>query len=294
MRHGPLVLAIGSSLATLIALVTAPEIASAAPACGDTITGLVKLTADLDCSGTAVSPALTLAARARLDLGGHTLTCAPGGEGIDLPGRTSVVTNGTVTGCDVAVRVGGAGGHTVRKVKAVGNDVGIAVTSPHDQVTDNTITGGDSGITVAAGADNGRIERNRVTGSHGANIFVESNKNLIRNNTASGSVAGSGIAVAGTLNKLINNITADNGADGVEFLSGGVHNKSFHTSTHGNLRGLAIHAGAVQSEINQTDASGNSIADLFDDNPGPPCTSSWVKSRTATTIVGGAGAACIK
>ncbi len=46
--------------------------------------------------------------------------------------------------------------------------------------------------------------------------------------------------------------------------------------------------------ISQTNASGNSVADLFDDDPASPCETQWVRNRTATTTVGGAGAACIK
>src|SRR5262245_39134625 len=135
----PLMVAILSFVATvLIATIAGPGVASAAPACGDTVTGTVKLTADLDCSGPAVSPALTLATRAKLDLGGKTVTCAPGGTGIDLPNRFSSVTNGKVTGCETAVLVRGLGGHAVRKVRADGSDIGLAVTSGlNSQLTDN-------------------------------------------------------------------------------------------------------------------------------------------------------------
>ena len=191
---------------------------------------------------------------------------APGGTGIDLANRYSVVTNGTVTGCDTAVRVGGAGGHNVNHLTADGNDVGIAVTSGRNQLRDNTVANSESGITLAAGADGVLLERNRVTGSQSANIQIDSDHNFVRNNTASASVSGSGIAIAGDWNKLIGNLTAGNGADGVEVL-GGVHNKSFHTTATSNLRGIAVHAGAHMSEISQTEASG--IGGPVRRQPGP-------------------------
>ncbi len=242
-----LALTIAWSLAAgLVAPIAAPGGALAGPACGTTITGTVKLTADLDCSHMATSPALTLATRAKLDLGGRTVTCAPGGTGLDLANQFAVVSNGRVTGCDTAVRVGGAGRNTVRRLTVDGNDVGIAVTSDRNQLRDNTVVDSESGIILAAGADHNLVEHNHVTGSQGTNILINSDHTLVRNNTASASVSGSGIGIAGDENKLIGNHTAGNGADGVEVL-GGVHNKSFKTTAPGNARGIAVHAGAREA-----------------------------------------------
>ena len=132
--------------AVLLVVMAAPGLALAAPACGDTITGTVKLNADLDCSGMAASPALTLATRATLDLGTKTLTCAPAGVGVDLANGNSVLTNGMVTGCGAAVQVGGTGGHTVRTVTVTDNDVGIMVTSGPNRLRTNTISDNETGI----------------------------------------------------------------------------------------------------------------------------------------------------
>jgi parallel beta-helix repeat protein len=281
------------AIVLLLTATAAPGGAWGEPACGDTITRTVKLGADLDCSGTAVSPALIVAGRATLDLGGHTLTCAPGGVGVDLVNRSGVVAGGTVTGCETAVRVGGMGGHTVRAVTITGSGVGIAVTSGPNRLRGNAVADNGEGIALAAGANGTLIEANRVTGSQGDNIHIQSARNFVRNNAVHGSAGGSGIAVSGSYNKLVGNEATGNAGDGVVML-GGTRNKSFHTKAAGNRRGIAVDAGALSGEISQSKASGNADVDLFDDNPAPPCQTHWVRNRAATTTVGGAGAACIK
>lgn len=86
-------------LAGLIALFGAvtPAQAETMPQCGDTLSQSVKLTADLECAGTA---GLIIGANGvTLNLNGHTLSGSPALSMTDVDGTT--IRNGTVTGINI-------------------------------------------------------------------------------------------------------------------------------------------------------------------------------------------------
>ena len=116
------ILVMGAALA-----VAAPASAGSppAPACGQTVTAGVRLTADLaGCAGTGLvvgGDGITI------DLGGHTIsgTNAPGGEGIAVDGHARVrIVNGTIRGFRTnGVALRSAPGSVVQRlrVRAIGD-----------------------------------------------------------------------------------------------------------------------------------------------------------------------------
>ncbi|AEE47466.1 hypothetical protein [Cellulomonas fimi] len=95
-----------AALALAVVVTTGQAVAAAARppgvACGDVLTGDVRLTRSLHCT---TSPGLTLAAGASLDLGGHSLVGPGTGVAVVTdPTAPTTLRNGTVRGWDAGVR----------------------------------------------------------------------------------------------------------------------------------------------------------------------------------------------
>jgi hypothetical protein len=217
--------------------------ASAAHAinCGDTLGpgGRFILPADLDCG--TVSPALTVRDGAQLDLGGHTIS----GRNVVilLEGQGGVLHNGIIesaTGPGVGIQVAGEGGHTVRRVHVSGGAAGIVVTSDHNRlitnvvtgvfgpgpafgigghqnlVTSNVATGGQAGFIISG--DDNRLVENTYTASSdlGGRIGfdVSGNQNLLRRNHLV-TIPDRGFIIRGEGNRLVENLMFGNAMEGI-------------------------------------------------------------------------------
>ena len=114
--------------AVLLLAVLAPGPALAVD-CGEVITGVGQLDRNLVCT---TDPALTVEG-GRLDLGAFTVACDHEPEtpsvGILLEGTAAQLRNGAVTGCAVAVWIGGSGEHRVVGVTASASNQGVFVES---------------------------------------------------------------------------------------------------------------------------------------------------------------------
>ena len=62
--------------------------------------------------------------------------------------------------------------------------------------------------------------------------------------------------------------------------------------TDNTMFGLFVQQGSTGNRLTGNSATGNTQADLDDENPGPPCANTWRGNRFGT--VGGAGAPCIQ
>jgi hypothetical protein len=130
----------------------------------------------------------------RLDLGGFTISCADtDGDNalptaVELDGKKSRLTNGTVTGCYNGVTVAGSGKHTVQGVTATGNaNDGMQVQSNGNKIVGNTAAAnGDEGFEVLGNKN--KLVRNVSTGNDSDGIDVDSDArgNKIQQNQATG------------------------------------------------------------------------------------------------------------
>ncbi len=221
-----------------------------APACGDTITQSMTLTADL---GPCPNFGLRIGADGiTLDLGGRRIlgTGAKGdGAGVYLLGRRGVtVRNGTVSGFDAGVAIEGGGANTVRGLTLESNiggsgtlfGDGVAILSSVDNVVAaNTVrnSGPFSGIGIFSLVD---ADHNRPTQG-------VSSGNQILDNVVVGNIAPrEGVAQAGTdndgirvepnsmSNTISRNYVAGNGLDGIALFRGAANNTVTQNIVEGN------------------------------------------------------------
>jgi parallel beta-helix repeat protein len=210
-------------LAAGVVVAMAPG-ASAQLACGDTVAKgqTVTLTADLGpCEGSSSDSAVII--EGVLDLGGHTVFCADTSgdgvvpDGLYLRGSKAQVRNGTVSGCDDNVWVGGNGKHTVEGITstaAVEDGFYVASTTAKNRITGNTIvSNGDDGV-ECRGTKN-KIENNTANNNAEDGIDLpEAVKNKVTGNTTTGNLD-DGIDVGGTKNKILANTSTANGQYGI-------------------------------------------------------------------------------
>lgn len=223
-------------------VVAMSPLAHAQLACGGTVAKgqTVTLTADLGpCDGTSDDSAVII--EGILDLGGRTVSCGDTSldgevpDGLYLRGSKAQVRNGTVTGCDDNVWVGGNGKHTVQGITstaAVGDGVYVASTSPKNRLTGNTIvSNGDDGV-ECRGTKN-KIEGNTVNDNAEDGIDLpEADKNKVVGNTTTGNADDGIEATNGTKNKILANTSTANGDYGIGV--GGDKNKVVGNTASGN------------------------------------------------------------
>jgi parallel beta-helix repeat protein len=257
---------IALALAAAGTLAAAPALAQLG--CGQLVSGTtVTLGADVGpCDG--VNGAI-IVENGVLDLGGHTVSCADGDgdstlpDGVVLLGKKSQVRNGTVTGCDYNVYVGGAGRHRVENVLSTGaDDYGfyIASDSAKNRLTGNTARGnGDDGFQV-------RGAKNRIQG----NVFEANGED--------------GIDLTQAIrNKIIGNTAVDNTDNGIE--ATGTKNKvAGNTSTGNGLYGIAV--GDRGNKVTGNTATGNARADIVAQDP---CGANKFKNNSF-----GSASSCVK
>jgi len=234
-------LGIALGLAASVVVAMAPR-AHGQIACGDTVAKgqTVTLTADLGpCDGTSDDSAVII--EGVLDLGGHTVSCADTNvdgevpDGLYLRGSKAQVRNGTVSGCDDNVWVGGSGKHTVEGITstaAIEDGVYVASTSPKNRFTGNTVvSNGDDGF-ECRGAKN-KIEGNTANNNAEDGIDLpDAVKNKVTGNTATGNLD-DGIDVGGTKNKILANTSTANGQYGIVVAD--TKNKIIGNTATGNI-----------------------------------------------------------
>jgi len=163
--------------------------------CGDIVTADRILTADDPVTnGACAGTALEVSAGISLNLGGRTITCAPGGIGVGLTAASGLFGPGTITQCSRAV-VGYTSQHgiTVADVTAVSN-TGNAfdfVSNDNTFLRNTAISNGGDGIFLV-GSGNTVISNVLKENHRGAFIggFGRSDNVVRRNRVASNTGAG--------------------------------------------------------------------------------------------------------
>jgi hypothetical protein len=223
--------------------------------CGDTITGRARLDRDLICT---TDPALTVDGGV-LKLGGFTVVCdhpppppvpPATGVGILLEGEGALLRNGAVTGCFVAVWVGGSGGHTVLDVTASAFNQGVFVEDESDgnRLLHSHILRGFEDAAVQVNGDNNLLSSNDVSGSNDQGFEINGNANRVVNNRIS--AVAEGIQLMGTGNHVLRNQIVGATARGVE-VRAGAHVIRDNLIVDGALDGIALLADANGNEVSR-------------------------------------------
>jgi parallel beta-helix repeat protein len=255
--------------------------------CGDTITGRARLDRDLIC---ATNPALTVKGGS-LDLDGFTVTCEQPVEdrvGILLDGRDARLRDGAVTGCFVAVQVGGSGGHTVREVTASAANQGVLVTSGGNRLVDSHIVRGRDDAAVQVDGSNNLLRSNDVSGSSDQGFEINGSNNRIVGNRISAVAEGIQLIGAGNQvarNQIIgatvrgvevragghvikDNLIADGADDGIALLVAANGNEIRGNAIYSHVQsGLFVGLGTINNTIERNRVLLNGV-DLTDANPG--------------------------
>lgn len=244
-------LRIGTPAAVILVLAIGPALAVE---CGETVTGRARLDRDLVCT---TDPALTVDG-GRLDLNGFTVVCdhAPDqpSVGVLLESRGARLRDGAITGCVVAVWVGGSGGHIVREVTASASNQGVFVESDGNRLLDSHVLRGRDDAAVQVDGSNNLLRANDLVGSLDQGFEINGNDNRIVGNRIGGVVEGiqlmgdgnhvlrnqiigateRGIEVRQGAHVIKRNLIADGGLDGVALLSDGHGNEISRNAIYGH------------------------------------------------------------
>ena len=286
------------ALSLLLVLAAGPALAVE---CGDVITGHARLDRDLICT---TDPALTVDGGS-LDLGRFTVVCdhAPPmpSVGVLLEGSGARLRGGAITGCAVAVWVGGAGDHIVRGVTASASNQGVFVESDGNRLLHSHVLRGlDDAAVQVDGSDN-RLNFNDVTGSSDQGFEINGNGNRIVGNRIGGVAEGVQLAGDGNhvvLNQIIGttdrgvevragahvitfNLIADGAADGIALLDDGDGNRVSRNAIYGHPdQGLFV--GTFDNTLERNRVLLNGV-DVTDATPG--CDDNLWRDNTFETSV---------
>src|SRR5262245_12400181 len=223
--------------------------------CGDTITGRARLDHDLICTN---DPALTVNGGS-LDLNGFAVVCdhepTVEGVGVLLDGSGARLRDGAVTGCFLAVRVAGDGGHTVRRLTASADDQGVLIESDGNRVLDSQILRAVGDAAIQANGSGNLLGGNLVAGAGDQGFEINGNDNRVIGNRI-GAVA-EGVQLIGERNQVLRNQiigATDRGID----VRGMVEPTGAHVISH-NLIVDGVDGIALLQSSNGNRISGNTI-----------------------------------
>jgi parallel beta-helix repeat protein len=223
-----------------------------------------------DCTGS-----MTVTGPGTLDLSGHTVSgpATGSGTGITVEGEKAVILNGTVTGWNTAVYVGGDGNHKIINLKVTNNTVGIRVGSEKNVVSNNFVKDNSSrGIRLEKG-DFNTVIKNYVENSN-KGIRIESKNNNIVSTIIVGNIA-ENCNIKGDNNFLVLNI-AKNGAEECFFIDAGTGNRLVNnTAFKCKGGGFVVSGGGSDNFIAYNVALGNTPFDL-QDAPGDCEANTWL------------------
>jgi parallel beta helix pectate lyase-like protein len=215
----------GTTLSVVFLVITgfAVTVADAATInCGDVVRQNTVLDADMGpCQGDGI---VVMGDGVTLDLGGHTVSGSGSGVGIRIVGRSTRVTNGTLTGFADGVFVTSAF-NTLERLVITGNGTGLSVfQSSLNVVRQTSIRNNRSdGVVIFRSTDNS-IHRSVISGNGGNGVRIESlgglttraSGNRVEGNSISGNV-GSGVVVTphSDFATIGGNVIRTNGGHGI-------------------------------------------------------------------------------
>jgi parallel beta-helix repeat protein len=234
---------------------------------------------------------------ARIDLNGHQILGEGSGVGIQIEHQTgSLVSGGTVRGCERGVVISGGEGHRLlglTVVEQAGDGVQI-VDSSHNEVTACTLSrNGQYGLSVRGGDRNriaaNRIDENRGSSDSGGITLQHTRENLLRDNRLrSNGTWGIRLREGSERNQVLRTEISGSGLllpdglwsphPGVVLDDGATENELRENVATGNSYGLFFWAGAARNRIERNVGTGNISFDLVDLNP--ECGSNvWIDNR---------------
>ncbi len=226
--------------ATALGLLLSAGSADAQVECGDTITGKITMTQDLDCTDVDADPSITIDG-GTLDMNGFELLGHDSGDrvGVEFVNAGGELVNGEIFGASVGIVLGGSGKHKLL-----------------DVVVDSSSSGG---IHILVGADKNKLHGVLVKETGESGFRIESEKNSLTDCTAVRS-NDAGIEIVGAANKLSRCMAIASGSDG--FVIDGADTKiKFGSATQNDDSGFLVHADDVQ--LSRCAASSN-LGDGFD------------------------------
>ena len=276
---------LGVALSGVLAFGTASALA-AQPSCGDTLTKNTKLRGDLvNCPGDGI---VIGADNIKLDLDGHKIDGQGSGIGIaNLDGHDGVkIEDGTVQEFSTGIKLTGAAGSKVRKLKVRGNNGdGIALEgsadnriegnkstanqsdgitlyqSDRNRITENSLSGNDAhGIVLETSSDRNRVEDNRLSDNHadGISVAVNSSRNEILENRVlrSGGSVGIFLVFGSNQNRVYDNLVSENGGGGILVLEADDNRIEKNRALANGQDGIDIRSAA--GTLRKNTANGNS------------------------------------
>lgn len=184
----------GTETASALQLTSAPAAASTNAACGQVVSGVVNLTANLNCSGG--DGIIVGGPNTVINMNGFSIT-GPGQDsskvGIMVPNVDNVVVNGpgSISNFQAGVLLTGATGFTINSVILSNNQIGTFMTGAENaQVQQNIIQGNSIGV-ASHSSTGAAIDSNLMNGNLLAGItFVNSQQSNIGMNNVVGSQNG--------------------------------------------------------------------------------------------------------
>ena len=212
----------GVDTATAFQLTTAQE-ASSNAACGQVVSGVVNLTANLNCSGDGI---IVGGPNTVINMNGFSIT-GPGQDsskvGIMVPNVDNVVVNGpgSISNFQAGALLTGATGFAINSVILSNNQIGTFMTGAENaQVQQNIIQGNSIGV-ASHSSTGAAIDSNLMNGNLLAGItFVNSQQSSIAMNNVVGSQNGvflDGQSEQNTIsaNNVLENVIDLNNANGL-------------------------------------------------------------------------------
>ena len=212
----------GADTATAFQLTTAQEPSTNA-ACGQVVSGVVNLTANLNCSGDGI---IVGGPNTVINMNGFSIT-GPGQDsskvGIMVPNVDNVVVNGpgSISNFQAGVLLTGATGFAINSVILSNNQIGTFMTGAENaQVQQNIIQGNSIGV-ASHSSTGAAIDSNLMNGNLLAGItFVNSQQSSIAMNNVVGSQNGvflDGQSIQNTIsaNNVLENVIDLNNANGL-------------------------------------------------------------------------------
>jgi parallel beta-helix repeat protein len=185
---------IAATLAALFAALLPTAAQAITLPCGASVTTDVTLTADMNCTGTALR---INASNITVDLGGHTVSGPKAQDanrftGVAIsPGRSGdIVRNGTIRGFNFGLTISaGANDHLVTGLTFDGNDLGVAIFSGgspkpvRSRLIGNHFRNTSRFSAMQIGGNGHAIQGNDITNAASTGIFLFGNDNLVSGNT---------------------------------------------------------------------------------------------------------------
>jgi hypothetical protein len=240
-----------SGALALLALAASPAIAVE---CGDAITGHARMDGDLIC---ATDPGLTVDGGV-LDLNGFAVVCDQTSVGVLLEGSGARLRKGAVTGCEVAVWIGGLGHHTIWRLSASASIQGVFVESDGNRLLHSHVLRGLDDAAVQVNGSNNHLLFNDIAGSTDQAFEINGDDNRIIGNRIS--AVAEGVQLVGDGNHVLLNQIIGTTERGVEVREG-AHVIKDNLIADGALDGIAVFSDG--NEVSRNAIYGHGDQGLF-------------------------------